>query len=59
LLAWPAPAPKARGCIGAHLDTFTFQARPFYERHGYAVFGQLDNYPGGHSRFFLSKRLDA
>jgi GNAT superfamily N-acetyltransferase len=44
-----------RGCHSAHLDTFSFQARGFYEKHGYAVFGALD-YPG-RQRFFLRKRL--
>jgi GNAT superfamily N-acetyltransferase len=34
-----------------------FQARPLYERHGYAVFGELKDYPEGHSLFFLTKRL--
>jgi hypothetical protein len=34
-----------RGCTNAWLCTFSFQARPFYERHGYAIFGALDNYP--------------
>ncbi len=29
---------RERGCIGVCLDTFSFQARPFYERHGYTVF---------------------
>lgn len=47
-----------RGCIAAHLDTFSFQARPFYEKRGYHVFGQIDDYPTGHARYFLSKRLD-
>ncbi|MCW3473331.1 GNAT family N-acetyltransferase [Limobrevibacterium gyesilva] len=46
-----------RGCRGIWLDTFSFQARPFYERLGYAVFGQIDDYPPGQSRFFLCKRL--
>ena len=46
-----------RGCLGAWLDTFSFQARGFYERLGYSVFGQLDSYPPGHSRFFLRKSL--
>lgn len=46
-----------RGCTSSHLDTFTFQARPFYERHGYVVFATLDDYPPGHSRFFLRKSL--
>jgi GNAT superfamily N-acetyltransferase len=50
---------RARGCVGAHLDTFGFQARGFYEKQGYAVFGTLPDCPPGHSRFFQSKRLDA
>jgi GNAT superfamily N-acetyltransferase len=29
---------RERGCIGVCLDTFSFQARPFYEGHGYTVF---------------------
>ena len=40
-----------RGCRGAYLDTFSYQARPFYERLGYEVFGTLDDYPAGHQRF--------
>lgn len=50
-------AARARGCIGVYLDTFSFQARPFYEKRGYAKFAEIDGYPGGHQRFFLSKRL--
>lgn len=45
-----------RGCRHAHVDTFSFQARPFYERHGYTVFGELPDYPAGHTRYFLQKR---
>ena len=44
-----------RGCIGAWLDTFSFQARPFYERLGYSVFGTIDDFPPGHARHFLRK----
>ena len=47
----------ARGCRYAHLDTFSYQARPFYDRLGYRLFGELENYPPGHSRFFLRKQL--
>jgi len=47
----------ARGCIGVWLDTFSFQARGFYERLGYAVFGTIEDYPPGHARHFLAKRL--
>lgn len=46
-----------RGCQQVHLDTFSYQARPFYERHGYEVFATLDDYPPGQQRFFLRKAL--
>ena len=45
------------GCKHVELDTFSFQARPFYERHDYALFATLDNYPEGHSKYFLKKDL--
>ncbi len=47
----------AQGCRAAYLDTFSYQARPFYERLGYEVFGTLDDYPPGHQRYFMRKRL--
>ena len=46
---------RERGCHSAWLDTFSFQARGFYEKLGYAVFATLDYPP--HQRFFLRKRL--
>jgi GNAT superfamily N-acetyltransferase len=48
-----------RGAIGVTLETHSFQARPFYERLGYAVFGSLEDYPPGHAKHFMSKRLIA
>lgn len=50
---------RASSCGGVWLDTFSFQAQGFYEKQGYRVFGRLDHYPGTHTRFFLSKRLDS
>jgi GNAT superfamily N-acetyltransferase len=47
----------ARGCRGAWLDTYSFQARGFYEHLGYDVFGTIDDYPPGQSRIFLHKSL--
>ena len=47
---------RLRGCDHAHVDTFTFQAVPFYERLGYSVFGRMEDYPAGHARVFLVKR---
>lgn len=46
-----------RGCYGAWLDTFAFQARGFYERLGYQCFGELENYPAGSARYFMRKLL--
>lgn len=48
-----------RGCRGAWLDTFSFQAPGFYERMGYAEFGVLADHPKGESRHFFWKRLPA
>lgn len=44
-----------RGCLGAWLDTFSFQARGLYERLGYAVFGTIEDHPPGHRRHFMQK----
>jgi GNAT superfamily N-acetyltransferase len=48
---------RDRGCHGAWLDTFEFQARGFYERLGYQQFAELPDYPMGYSRFFMRKAL--
>ena len=48
---------RRRGCRVAWLDTYDFQARPFYERRGYRVFGELAGFPGGHTRYHMTKRL--
>jgi len=45
----------AEGCHAVWLDTF--QARGFYEAIGYTVFGALEAYPEGQTRYFLCKRL--
>jgi ribosomal protein S18 acetylase RimI-like enzyme len=48
---------RARGAVGATLETHSFKARPFYERLGYEVFSTFDGYPPGHAKFFLRKSL--
>jgi len=45
------------GAVGVTLETYSFQARSFYERLGYEVFGTLDGCPRGHDKFFLRKTL--
>lgn len=48
---------RERGCVGLWLDTYWFQARGFYEKQGYEVFGELPDYPRGGPRYFLKKSL--
>jgi GNAT superfamily N-acetyltransferase len=43
------------GCHSAWLDSF--QARDFYLGLGYEVFGALEDYPVGQTRYFLRKSL--
>lgn len=48
---------RVRGCHSVHLDTFSFQALNFYLEVGYEEFGRLENYPQGHHRYYLRKKL--
>ena len=57
LLTMAEEEARARGCTGAWLDTLNPAARAFYQRRGYAPFGELPNCPGSNSRVFLSKTL--
>lgn len=50
---------RRRGCRRAMLKTFSFQARGFYEKFGYRVTGQLDDYPPGESFYWMVKELSA
>jgi len=46
-----------KGAEAAYLDTASFQARPFYEKLGYKVFGVLEDHPPGHTHYWLAKKL--
>ncbi len=48
---------KAIGATLAHLDTFNFQAKDFYLKHGYEIFGVLTDCPPNHKRYYLKKSL--
>lgn len=48
---------RRRGCGDSRLFTYSFQARGFYERNGYAVFGVLEGFPPGHSQVWMRKAL--
>jgi GNAT superfamily N-acetyltransferase len=47
----------ARGCIGAWLDTYSFQARGFYEKLGYSLVGTIEDCPPGGAHHLLQKRF--
>lgn len=48
---------RRRGAKHAFLDTFSFQAPGFYEKHGYHVFGELRDFPPGFHRYFMTRQL--
>ena len=41
----------------ARVETTSFQARPFYEKLGYELFGVLEDFPLGHTSYYLRKPL--
>jgi GNAT superfamily N-acetyltransferase len=49
---------REKGCVGIRVDTMGFQAPEFYPKFGYTAYGQLQDCPPGHTRYFFSKRLD-
>lgn len=49
---------KAGGCVGAYLDTLSFQAPDFYLKHGYEVLAELKGFPPGPNRkIYFAKRF--
>lgn len=46
---------RRRGCKASRLTTYSFQARGFYEKLGYRVVGQYDDYPPGETHYALRK----
>lgn len=45
------------GATISMLDTFDFQAEEFYIKNGYQPIGEIKNFPPGHKRIYLSKKL--
>lgn len=41
----------------ARLYTFDFQALSFYKKLGYTVYGELEDFPEGHTAYYLKKVL--
>ena len=57
LLAAAEAEARQRGCLGAIVDTFSFQAGPFYRKMGFHKYAVLEDCPRGHQRLFFKKRL--
>lgn len=57
LMAQAEAEARSRGCRNLWLDTYAFQARAFYERLGFAVFGQIDGPAPMFPRYFMRKDL--
>ncbi|HEY7132019.1 MAG TPA: GNAT family N-acetyltransferase [Candidatus Limnocylindrales bacterium] len=49
----------AAGARHAFLETHDFQAPDLYRGLGYVPFGEIEDYPMGHSQLFLRKNLAA
>ncbi len=48
---------RKRGATNVFLDTLSFQAPEFYKQHGYRVFGELKDFPPGHTRYYMTRQL--
>lgn len=48
---------KEKGFEYIRTETISFQAKPFYEKLGYTVFGVLPDHPKGHTTYCLVKKL--
>lgn len=48
---------RTKGCQFSFLDTFSFQAKPFYEKQGYNLQMTLNNFPTESMRYYLMKTL--
>jgi GNAT superfamily N-acetyltransferase len=57
LMARAEAEARSRGCHLMWLDTYAFQARPFYERLGFEVFGEMDGPAPFYPRWFMRKTL--
>lgn len=49
---------RAAGVQRIRVETFSFQALPFYERQGFVEVGRIDDYPPGMSYHLLVKQVD-
>ena len=49
---------REKGRYLSIVSTWSYQARPLYEKHGYTLCSTVTDWPKGYDSYFLSKRLD-
>jgi GNAT superfamily N-acetyltransferase len=57
LLAAAEQEARARGCKVILITSYSFQAPAFYQKCGYELVFQLNNFPPGHTHCILVKRF--
>jgi len=57
LMAQAEAGARRRGCRQMWLDTYAFQAKGFYERLGFEIFGEIAGTAPVFPRFFMQKTL--
>jgi len=57
ILAQAEALARDAGCIGCRLDTYEFQAKPFYEKLGYVAFAVHEGYPANTRTYYMQKAL--
>ncbi len=57
LLKYVEDIAREKGTTVAMLDTFDFQAENFYLKNGYQKIGEITDFPEGHRRIYLLKRI--
>lgn len=50
---------RARGCTLFYLETFSFQARGFYEKLGYKVAVAFTGFPDGVEKYVMQKEIES
>ncbi len=57
LLAAAEEDARLAGAANVYLETYSFQARPFYEARGYRVTGEIADLPPGGTYYLMRKAL--
>jgi len=57
LLKFAEQEAQLRGCKVILINSYSFQAPAFYQKHGYELVWQLNDFPPGHQYCYLVKRF--